>query len=81
MIITISLCFIILSCEKAENENSYCIKTIKSSPGTTILSKSEMEVVKRLFNHNQLDYTKYLFTRFSERRIRTSSYKMLSIRE
>ena len=66
MIITISLCFIILSCEKAENENSYCIKTIKSSPGTTILSKSEMEVVKRLFNHNQLDYTKYLFTRFQK---------------
>jgi len=66
MIITISLCFSILSCEKAGNENSYCIKTIKSSPGTTILSKSEMEAIKKLFNRNQLDYTKYLFTRFQK---------------
>ena len=66
MIIAIFLCFSILSCEKVGNENSYCIKTIKSSPGTTILSKSEMDEVKRLFNRNQLDYTKYLFTRFQK---------------
>jgi len=66
MIFTISFCFTILSCEKGGNENSDCIKIIENSPGTTILSKSEMDVVKKLFNRNQLDYTKYLFTRFQK---------------
>ena len=66
IIITISLCFCILSCENDGNENAYCIKAIKNAPGTTILSKSEMDVVKKIFNRNQLDYTKYLFTQFQE---------------
>ena len=66
IIITISLCFIILSCEKTGDENSYCILTIKSSPETTMLLKSEIEEIKRVFDHNKLDYTKKLFTRFQK---------------
>ena len=69
-IITISFCFCLLSCEKNDNENdnenSYCVNTIRNSPTTTTLSESEMNTIKYLFNHNQLDYTKYLFTRFQE---------------
>ena len=66
IIIAISLCFSIVSCNKDNIENSYCIKNIQNSPTTTILSNSEMDVVKYLFNRNQLDYTKYLFTKFQE---------------
>jgi len=66
IIITISLCFSILSCENDRNDGLYCVNTIKSKPGTTVLSKSEMEVVKNLFDRNKLDYKKYLFTRFQK---------------
>ena len=66
IIITVSLCSCILSCEKNENENSYCVNTIKNSPTTTALSESETNTIKHLFNHNHLDYTKYQFTRFQE---------------
>ena len=64
LIITISLCFSFLSCEK--NGSHYCTKVIKNSPEATLLSKSEMDVVKNLFNRNQLDYTKYLFTKLQK---------------
>ena len=47
-----------------DDENSYCVKVIQNSPETTVLSESEMDVIKYLFNRNQLDYTKYLFTWF-----------------
>jgi len=50
----ISLSLYFLSCEKDRNENSYCIKSIKRSPEMTILSKSEMDEIKRLFICNQL---------------------------
>jgi Zn-dependent metalloprotease len=66
IIITVSLCFSLLSCEKDENENSFCVNIIRNSPAITILSESEMNVIKYLFNRNQLDYTKYQFTRFQE---------------
>ena len=62
-IITIFLCLGILSCEKS---GSYCVKIIENSSKTTTLSKSEMEVVKNLFNRNQLDYTKYQFTKIKK---------------
>ena len=66
IIIAISLCFSIVSCNKENIESLYCIKNIQNSPTITILSESEMDIVKHLFNHNQLDYTKYLFTKFQE---------------
>jgi len=66
IIISVALCFCTLSCKKEKNENSYCVNVIYNSPTITALSESEMEVVKYLFNLNQLDYTKYQFTRFEE---------------
>ena len=53
-------------CNKDGNENFYCVNTIKNSQTNTTLSKSEMDVVKYLFNRNQLDYTKYQFYSFQE---------------
>jgi Zn-dependent metalloprotease len=52
--------------EKKEIDNYYCVTTIENSPTTTTLSESEMNEVKSLFNRNNLDYTKYKFTRFQE---------------
>jgi Zn-dependent metalloprotease len=66
IIITVSLCFSFLSCKKEGSENSDCVNIIINSPAITILSESEMNVIKYLFNHNQLDYTKYQFTKFQE---------------
>jgi len=66
IIITVSLCFTFLSCKNNGNENSYCVNIIRNSPTITTLSESEMDVIKYLFNHNQLDYTKYQFTQFQE---------------
>jgi Zn-dependent metalloprotease len=68
--VALAICFtgmtVFSSCEKDENENFYCVNTIKSSPKNSSLSKSEMDVVKYLFNRNQLDYTKYQFTQFQK---------------
>lgn len=65
MIITVFLCFFsILSCEK--NKDSYCVNTIKNSPNITTLSETEMNMIKHLFNHNQLDYKKYQFAQLQE---------------
>jgi Zn-dependent metalloprotease len=66
IIITVSFCFSILSCEKNGNENFYCVNTIKNSPTITALSETEMNKIKYLFIHNHLDYTKYKFTQFQE---------------
>jgi Zn-dependent metalloprotease len=60
--LAISLCFCLASCKK--DNFRYCVNFVKDSPGTTVLSKSEMDIVKSLFNRNQLDYTKFRFTRF-----------------
>jgi Zn-dependent metalloprotease len=42
------------------------VNIVRNSPTITILSESEMNVIKYLFNHNKLDYTKYQFIRFQE---------------
>ena len=61
----ITFVFIIfVSCENGNNK--HCINTVKNSHGTVTLSESEMNVIKYLFNLNQLDYTKYLFTDFQK---------------
>ena len=52
--------------DECDDENSYCVDVIQRSPEDTVLSESEMDVIKYLFNHNQLDYTNYLFTRFNK---------------
>jgi len=64
MIIAIFLCFSIVSCENAGN--FYCVKTIKDSPTTNVLSKSEMDVIKSLFNNNHLNYKELRFTRLQK---------------
>lgn len=66
IIVTVLMCFCFLSCEKNENENTYCVNITRNSPTVTILSESEINAIKYLFNHNQLDYTKYQFTLFQE---------------
>jgi len=58
--------FVSCNSDTTDEKNSVCVKIIKSSPGTTVLSKSEMGIVKNLFNRNQLDYTKCLFTQFQQ---------------
>jgi Zn-dependent metalloprotease len=64
IIIAVFLCFGFSSCNK--NKDSHCVNSIQSSPKITLLSESEMEEIKYLFNYNQLDYTKYLFTRYTK---------------
>ena len=74
MIIPALICIMIFwvasSCNKESNanddENSDCMKIIQNSPETINLSKSEMDVIKNLFNRNQLDYKKYQFFRLQK---------------
>jgi len=61
IIVAISFCFCIVSCEK-----KYCVKVIKDSPKTTILSKSEINTIKSLFDANGVDYSNYLFSKINK---------------
>lgn len=62
IIILISLCFGILSCEQDETENFHCVNTIRNSAATVILSESELGTIKSLFDYNRLDFNKYQFS-------------------
>ncbi|MBP1637510.1 MAG: fungalysin/thermolysin family protein [Bacteroidetes bacterium] len=63
IIILISLCFGILSCEQDKTESFYCVNTIRNSPATVILSESELVTIKSLIDYNRLDFNKYQFFR------------------
>lgn len=63
IILAIFLYFSFSSCDK--NKSSHCTNFVQNSPQTTLLSESEMEAIRYLFNYNQLDHTKYLFTRYT----------------
>ena len=61
IIILISLCLGILSCEQNKTENLYCVNAIQNSSTSVILTKSELDAIKSLFDYNHLDYNKYQF--------------------
>jgi Zn-dependent metalloprotease len=75
MILLIVICIGVISCDKDladgsdyydDYDGAYCVNTIKSSPASTILPESEMETIRRLFDRNQMDHTKYLFYRLQK---------------
>jgi Zn-dependent metalloprotease len=65
-LLILGIAAILLAACNSNGEGLYCIKTIQNSPGTTVLSKSEMDEIKNLFSRNQLDFKKYQFTRFQK---------------
>jgi len=53
--------------EEPRKEEEPCVnRIIQDSPSTTVLSKSEIDEIKRLFNASQLDYKQYQFSQFQK---------------
>jgi Zn-dependent metalloprotease len=61
IIIGISLCISLVSCEQYKAENAYCVNRIHNSLTTIILPQNQIDSIKFLFDYNHLDYTKYQF--------------------
>ena len=63
LIISIMLCFSIMhySCKTKTVKNDNCVNVIQDAPTTPILPESEMNLIKSLFNNNNMDYSKYQF--------------------
>ena len=63
ILILISFCLGVASCEQDKTENSYCVNIVQDSPATVVLAELEMDTIKFLFDHNHMDYSKYEFYR------------------
>ena len=63
IIITILLCISMVhySCKSSANKNDYCVKVIQNSPTVRLLSESEMNVIRSLFESNRMAYANYQF--------------------
>ena len=64
IIISIILCFNIFhyACKTKTGNNTPCVMVIQNSPNTpSVLSESEMNEIKTLFNNNGMDFTKFQF--------------------
>ena len=67
IIISIILCFNVMhySCKTKTVTNTYCFNVIQNSSTTpSVLSESEINEIKMLFNSNGMDFTKFRFYQF-----------------